>query len=91
MREQILGVRDDVDILDFDGHAEIVVPNEGCLKALVEDPYYKEVVEKDEFKLLDKASVTRTVGYEEVWVKDGEVVEAPPMTTAKVEGEARAD
>ena len=91
MREQILGVRDDVDILDFDGHAEIVVPNEDCLKALVEDPYYKEVVEKDEFKLLDKASVTRTVGYEEVWVKDGEVVEGPSMTSVKVDREMRTE
>lgn len=75
MREQVLGVRDDVNVLDFDGHAEIVVPNKDCLKALVDDPYYKDVVEKDEFKLLDKASVTRTVSYEEVWVKDGEVVD----------------
>lgn len=75
MREQVLGVGDDVNILDFDGHAEIVVPNEDCLKALVDDPYYKDVVEKDEFKLLDKASVTRIVSYEEVWVKDGEVVD----------------
>ena len=86
MREQVLGVRDDVNILDFDGHAEIVVPNEDCLKALVDDPYYKEVVEKDEFKLLDKASVTRTVGYEEVWVKDGEVVDAFPAAKDEVDG-----
>ena len=57
----------------------------------MEDPYYKEVVEKDEYKLLDKASVTRTVGYEEVWVKDGEVVEGPSMTSVKVDREMRAE
>lgn len=39
MREQYLGLRDDVRVPDFDGHAEILVPDEATLNTLVEDPY----------------------------------------------------
>lgn len=40
----------------------------------MEDPYHKEVVQPDEAKLVDRQSVRRTVGYEEVWVQDRKVV-----------------
>lgn len=74
MREEYLGASQGASILDFDGHGEILVETSDSLKALMEDPYYKEVVEPDEAKLIDKQSVRRTVGYEEVWVQDGKVV-----------------
>lgn len=40
----------------------------------MEDPYYKEVVEPDEAKLINKQSVRHIVGYEEVWIEDGKLV-----------------
>ena len=80
MREQQFGPQEGLTAFDFDGHGEIVVPNEDCLKSMVNDPYFTDVVEKDEAKFLDKESIVRRVGYEEVWVQDGQVVE-PDKTT----------
>ena len=59
----------------FDGHAEIVLENWEILSRLRADPYYQEVVEPSEAKLIDKASVVRRVGYEEVWVSDGKAAD----------------
>lgn len=59
----------------FDGHAEILLENWDILGRLRADPYYTEVVEPSEVKLIDKASVVRRVGYEEVWVAEGKAVE----------------
>ncbi|KAA8645023.1 hypothetical protein EYZ11_012838 [Aspergillus tanneri] len=55
-------------VLDFDGHAEVLLDNWDILDRLRADPYYKDVVEPSEAKLIDKGSVKRRVGYEEVWV-----------------------
>jgi hypothetical protein len=39
MSAQALGIHDDASILDFDGHAEVVVPNIDVLKKLVQDNF----------------------------------------------------
>ncbi|OJJ68350.1 hypothetical protein ASPBRDRAFT_47290 [Aspergillus brasiliensis CBS 101740] len=59
----------------FDGHAEILVEDWGILGRLRADPYYLEVVEPSETRLIDKASTVRRVGYEEVWVSEGKAVD----------------
>ncbi|KAF9886601.1 hypothetical protein FE257_011241 [Aspergillus nanangensis] len=74
MREQYFGGAEGVHTLDFDGHGEVLVEDPDTLKALIEDPYFKDVVEPDEERFIDKASRRRTVGYEEIWVRDGKVV-----------------
>ncbi|KAL9608108.1 MAG: hypothetical protein Q9167_007032 [Letrouitia subvulpina] len=81
LREQYLGSQGLPTALDdFDGHAEFVVPDQNCMKAVVEDPFYKDVVVKDEAKFLKRESTVWRVGYEQVWIRDGQVVEGPPSS-----------
>ncbi|GLA78149.1 hypothetical protein AtubIFM55763_010638 [Aspergillus tubingensis] len=78
MAQQYLGqtpADSDQAMASFDGHAEIVLENWEILSRLRADPYYQEVVEPSEAKLIDKASVVRRVGYEEVWVSDGKAAD----------------
>ena len=74
MGTQALGIHDDADILDFDGHAEVVVPNIDVLKKLVEDNFFAEFAKPDEEALVDMNSVKRTIGYEEIHVENGKAV-----------------
>jgi hypothetical protein len=74
MTGQALGIHDDAGILDFDGHAEVVVPNIGVLKKLVDDDFFAEFATPDEEALVDMASVKRSIGYEEIHVENGKVV-----------------
>ena len=75
MSAQALGIHDNAGILDFDGHAEVVVPNIDVLKKLVEDNFFAEFATPDEEALVDMASVMRSIGYEEIHVDKGKVVE----------------
>ena len=78
MAREYLGrdhARGDQVMESFDGHAEILLEDWAILDRLRADPYYGEVVELSEVKLIDKASVLRRVGYEEVWVSEGKAVE----------------
>lgn len=68
MREQYLGPYIYPANLDFDRHGETLVSSEGCLKAIVEDTYFKELVEKDEAKVIGR------VGYKDVWVQDRKAI-----------------
>ena len=74
MCTQALGIHDDANILDFDGHAEVVVPNIDVLKKLVEDNFFAEFATPDEEALIDMNSVMRTIGYEEIHVENGKAV-----------------
>jgi hypothetical protein len=74
MAYQILGIHDSAGILDFDGHAEVTVENLDGLK-LVGDNCFSEFAKSDEAALVDLNSVRRTIGYEEIHVDQGKVVE----------------
>ena len=74
MCTQALGIHDDASILDFDGHAEVVVPNIDVLRKLVEDNFFSEFAKPDEEALVDMKSVMRTIGYEETHVENGKAV-----------------
>ena len=74
MSTQALGIHDDASILDFDGHAEVVVPNIDVLKKLVEDNFFSEFAKPDEEALVDIKSVMRSIGYEEIHVENGRAV-----------------
>ncbi|EXJ73747.1 uncharacterized protein A1O5_03509 [Cladophialophora psammophila CBS 110553] len=63
--------------LDFDGVGEFLMPDVSCFQRAREDPYYTEVIAPDEDKLFDWGSVEWTVGWEEVYIKDGKVVDLP--------------
>ena len=74
MCTQALGIHDDANVLDFDGHAEVVVPNIDVLKKLVEDNFFGEFATPDEEALIDMNSVMRTIGYEEIHVENGKAI-----------------
>ena len=80
LREQSTSVWNElggINVLDFDGHVELLVPTIECLKNALADPYYKQVVEGDEGKFLDPKNCARTVGWEEVYVLDRKVQDTP--------------
>lgn len=77
MSSQALGVDDKNlggQVLDFDGHAEVVMPNIGILKKLLDDNFFSAFAAPDQEALTDMTSIMRRVGYEEIWVKDGKEV-----------------
>ncbi|KAJ9603538.1 hypothetical protein H2200_011724 [Cladophialophora chaetospira] len=61
--------------LEFDGVAEFLMPDAASFHKAREDPYYQAVVFPDEEKLFEWETAKWTVGWEEVWIKDGKVVE----------------
>jgi hypothetical protein len=60
-------------IAEFDGYVELTVPNIEALKRAFDDPFYKSHVAPDEAVFIDAQGTRRTFGYEEVYIKDGEV------------------
>ncbi|KIW27882.1 uncharacterized protein PV07_07580 [Cladophialophora immunda] len=63
--------------LDFDAVGEFLMPDVSCFQKAREDPYYAEVIAPDEEKLFDWSSMEWTIGWEEVYIKDGKVVDMP--------------
>ena len=53
------------------------MPDISCFQKAREDPYYASHIAPDEDKLFDWESARWTVGWEEVYVKDGKVVDLP--------------
>ncbi|PVH92520.1 hypothetical protein DM02DRAFT_605204 [Periconia macrospinosa] len=74
LKTQALGIHDDADILDFDGHAEVVVPDLDTLRRLVEDDFFEAFAKPDEAALVDLTSVRRSIGYEEHHVEHGKAL-----------------
>jgi hypothetical protein len=58
----------------YDGHVEIVVRSMDDLMRALNDPLYPDQVGPNEERFLDQSRSVVTVGWEEVFVKDGEVV-----------------
>ncbi|KAF1979245.1 hypothetical protein BU23DRAFT_448016 [Bimuria novae-zelandiae CBS 107.79] len=75
MTSQGLGIHDTAGNRDFDGAAEVTVENLDILPKLVEDNFFSEFTKPDEASLVDPSSVRRTIGYEEVYVDQGKVVD----------------
>ncbi|KAH7364090.1 EthD domain-containing protein [Rhexocercosporidium sp. MPI-PUGE-AT-0058] len=61
-------------VSDYDGNVEFLVRSVEDLKKAVEDPEYPEKVLPDEQRFMDQSNSVVTVGWEEVYVKDGKVV-----------------
>ena len=74
MCAEALGIHDDAKSLNFDGHAEIVVPNMDVLRKLVEDEFFSKFAKSDQAALTDMDSVMRTIGYEEIHMENGKAV-----------------
>ena len=74
MAATTLGVHDNTGWLEFDGHGECLFESPETLQKLAEDPYFKEKVEPDENRLIDKSKTMRRIGYEEIYVQDGKAL-----------------
>ena len=74
MSTETLGIHDGAGTLEFNGHAEIVVPSLDVLKKLVQDNFFSEFAKPDEAALVDIGSVMRTIGYEEIHMENGKAV-----------------
>lgn len=61
-------------ISDYDGHVELLMPNLDCYQRAIEDEYYKNVIAPDEQEFADWSSSKLTVGWEEVYIQNGKVV-----------------
>ncbi|KAF7527510.1 hypothetical protein G7054_g10423 [Neopestalotiopsis clavispora] len=61
-------------VSDFDGHVVLTVSNIDALKNALADPYYKSHVQPDEAKFIDAKSCYRMFGYEQVYIKDKQIV-----------------
>ena len=63
-------------LAEADGICEALMPSLQCWENAIEDPYYRDVVAKDEEKFSDHSKPrTIFVGWEECYIKDGKVVE----------------
>ncbi|KAG4424774.1 hypothetical protein IFR04_002122 [Cadophora malorum] len=58
----------------YDGYVDFMVSSVEDLKNAVEDPEYPEKVLPDEQMFMDQSNSVVTVGWEEVYVKDGKVI-----------------
>ncbi|OAP65489.1 hypothetical protein AYL99_01461 [Fonsecaea erecta] len=76
--------------LDFDAVGEFLMPDLSCFQRAREDPYYAEVIAPDEQRLFDWTSVEWTVGWEEVYIKDGRVVDMPLGDVEVVESNSKS-
>ena len=62
---------------DFDGHSEIVLRSIEDIKAAVGSREFREQVKPMEDAFLDHAGTVVTVGWEEVYIDEGKVVDRP--------------
>ena len=67
--------------LPYDGVAEFILPDVKCFERAIEDPFYKEKVMPDEAQFIDFSDATWTLGWEEVYIKDGVIVDMPEGDT----------
>ena len=65
-------------IAEWDGFVELLMPNMSCFDEAQKDPYYSEVVFPDELKFADPANSQIIIGWEEVYVQDGKIVDLQP-------------
>ena len=61
--------------LEYDGVAEFLMPDASCFHKARQDPYYEQFVMPDENELFEWETVQWTVGWEEVYIENGKVVE----------------
>ncbi|KAL6901292.1 hypothetical protein GGI43DRAFT_383622 [Trichoderma evansii] len=75
--EQCKDVRDGLkseNIPDYDGYAELTVPNIEALRNAFSDPFYKYHVQPDMDKFIDTTLSYRTFGYEQRYIEGNKVL-----------------
>lgn len=59
---------------DYDGFVELLMPSLDCYEKALQDEYYKNVVGPDDQYFADMERSKIMIGWEEVYVQDGKVV-----------------
>ena len=59
---------------DYDGFVELLMPDLSCYEKALSDQHYKDVIAPDDTYFADMERSKIMVGWEEVYVKDGKVV-----------------
>lgn len=80
MRESVRSMPgfENANVADYDGFVDFLMPTLDCFAAAIKDPYYQEVVGPDESNFADLAKTRVMVGWEEVYVDNGKVVDVKP-------------
>lgn len=63
--------------LAFDGSGDFLMADTSCFAKFQEDPYFVSDVFPDEQKFIDWDTAVWRVGWEEVYIEDGKVVNLP--------------
>jgi hypothetical protein len=63
--------------LEFDGSGDFIMANTSCFTKFQQDPYFLSDVFPDEQRFIDWDSAFYSIGWEEVYIKDGRVVDLP--------------
>lgn len=72
--------------LDFDGCGDFLMADISCFAKFQEDPYFLSEIIPDEQRFIDWDSAFYRVGWEEVYVQDGKVVNLPYEDHATIPG-----
>ena len=66
--------KDESSGVDYDGFVELLMPELSCYERALEDQYYKDVIGPDDVYFADMERSKIVVGWEEVYIADGKVV-----------------
>lgn len=71
----VLGLDAESDMFaGYDGYCELLMPDLQCYQKAIADEYYQKVIAPDERVFADWSGSKITVGWEEVYILDGKVV-----------------
>lgn len=67
-------------IAEYDGFVELLMPDLECYERARNDQYYKDVITPDELEFADMEKSKLLVGWEEVYIENGEAVNLAQQT-----------
>lgn len=86
--EKLAGSLGEITSAEYDGFVEMTIREDDfeMLSKAREDPYYLEVIQKDEAKIMDMEGCRQILGWTEVYVENGQAVQnakdSPNVITA---------
>lgn len=70
---------------EYDGAGEFIMPDISCFHKAQQDPFYLTHMLPDEQKLFDWETTVYQVGWEEIYIKNGKIVDMPNGDTMALE------
>lgn len=72
--------KDTSSLVDYDGFVELLMPDLSCYERALKDKYYADVIAPDEAYFADMQRTKVIVGWEEVYISEGQVVNTESKT-----------